>query len=131
MAHGRIFLAAVLSAASLSGLALAAPAPKAKEPEKPKAAAVKKPKAGSLAPLPASEKVEWSHGPFEAGDCSLCHKGKDPKNPGPIVKATNELWAVGAHGFVIRWAGGPSWTVVPSGTTHDLRSVWSRGRNDA
>ena len=78
--------------AELTVSALAAPpAAKAKPPDKPQAPASVKHKAGALAPLPAGEKVEWSHGPFEAGDCSLCHKSKDPKNPGPIVKPIREL----------------------------------------
>jgi len=54
--------------------------------------AAAKPKAPpSVAPLAAGEKVGWSHAPYEAGDCSLCHQRSDPKNPGPIVKGVNEL----------------------------------------
>ncbi|MHB8875519.1 MAG: cytochrome c3 family protein, partial [Myxococcaceae bacterium] len=85
----RLFFVAVIGAALFSGAAVAGPTPRPKEPEKP--AAKVKAKPGSLAPLAATEKVEWSHGPYEAADCSLCHKNKDPKNPGPLAKPTNEL----------------------------------------
>jgi len=56
-------------------------------------AAAAKPKAQALsvAPLPAGDKVAWSHAPYEAGDCSLCHQRNDPKSPGPIVKGVVEL----------------------------------------
>jgi predicted CXXCH cytochrome family protein len=42
-------------------------------------------------PLPPGEKAGWSHGPYEAGDCSVCHQKNDRNNPGPLVKAGNEL----------------------------------------
>ncbi|MBI5067705.1 MAG: cytochrome C [Deltaproteobacteria bacterium] len=45
----------------------------------------------SNAPLPATEKPGWSHGPYEAGDCSICHVNADPKKPGPLQKTGNEL----------------------------------------
>ncbi len=43
-----------------------------------------------LAPVPASEAVV-THGPYEQGDCGACHKSSDPKSPGPVLKAGNEL----------------------------------------
>jgi predicted CXXCH cytochrome family protein len=39
-------------------------------------------------PLPPKVAVVSSHAPFEAGDCSLCHKSADPKAPGPVTKAS-------------------------------------------
>jgi predicted CXXCH cytochrome family protein len=30
------------------------------------------------------------HSPFEVGECSLCHKRKDPKNPGPVTLVGNK-----------------------------------------
>ena len=44
----------------------------------------------NLSPLPATEKLAVSHAPYEDGDCSLCHKNKDPKDPGPLAKPANE-----------------------------------------
>ncbi len=43
-----------------------------------------------LAPVKASEAVSV-HSPFGTGDCSLCHKSKDPKNPGPAIKPVNNV----------------------------------------
>jgi len=86
MADLRTAFVAVVVVSFVSGPGFGATPEKAKAPP-----ATRKLKAGALAPLPANEKVGWSHGPFEAGDCSLCHKNKDPKNPGPLVKPTNEL----------------------------------------
>jgi predicted CXXCH cytochrome family protein len=45
----------------------------------------------NMGPLPESERAAWSHGPYEAGDCSICHVSADPKKPGPLSKAGNEL----------------------------------------
>jgi predicted CXXCH cytochrome family protein len=45
----------------------------------------------SQGPLPPGEKAAWSHGPYESGDCSVCHLSADPKRPGPLLKAGNEL----------------------------------------
>ena len=75
----------------LAAAAPAAKAPTAAAPDAGQAPALPRPMASALAPLPASERVDWSHSPFEAADCSLCHKGRDPKKPGPLVKDTNEL----------------------------------------
>ncbi len=47
-------------------------------------------KTNNLAPLAAGVKAISSHSPFEAGDCSLCHQNKDPKNPGPVTVPGNE-----------------------------------------
>jgi len=49
-----------------------------------------------LHPLPAGEKPVGTHAPFEDGDCSLCHKNKDPKDPGPITGSVNEV-CFGCH----------------------------------
>lgn len=42
-------------------------------------------------PLPASEKAAWSHAPYEAGDCSICHVSADRKKPGPLTTSGNQL----------------------------------------
>ncbi len=49
--------------------------------------------AAKYAPIPAAEAVS-THGPFEAGDCAVCHKdrkGGDMNRPGEILKAPDEL----------------------------------------
>ncbi len=46
-------------------------------------------KAPSLAPYKGA--VTSSHGPFESGDCSLCHQGKDAKSPGPAITPVNKV----------------------------------------
>ena len=46
---------------------------------------------GKLAPLPTNEKAVTTHAPYDAGDCSLCHKSGDVQNPGPINMKVNEL----------------------------------------
>src|SRR6266545_8105484 len=38
-------------------------------------------------PLPSGEKAAVVHAPYGAGDCTICHKNADPKNPGPVLKA--------------------------------------------
>jgi predicted CXXCH cytochrome family protein len=45
----------------------------------------------AVAPLPAGPNVKWSHGPYEAGDCSVCHARNDRRSPGPIGSSINEL----------------------------------------
>lgn len=45
----------------------------------------------NLAPVPVKDKAVSSHAAFEAGDCSLCHKSADAKNPGPLSAPVNEL----------------------------------------
>jgi predicted CXXCH cytochrome family protein len=42
-------------------------------------------------PLPATEKAAWSHAPFEAGDCSICHVSADRRKPGPLTTGGNAL----------------------------------------
>jgi predicted CXXCH cytochrome family protein len=44
-----------------------------------------------VAPLPASEKIVSNHAPYDAGDCSICHKNNDVQNPGPLKSEVNEL----------------------------------------
>ncbi len=51
---------------------------------------------GGVAPHGENEIVAWSHAPFEAGECSICHQNSDPENPGPLVMDTNEL-CIGCH----------------------------------
>ena len=50
----------------------------------------------AVAPLPPGPNVKWSHGPFEAGDCSICHDRNDRANPGPISLGINET-CYGCH----------------------------------
>jgi len=45
----------------------------------------------SQGPLPRGETAAWTHAPYRAGDCSICHQGSDPAHPGPLVKGGNEL----------------------------------------
>jgi predicted CXXCH cytochrome family protein len=44
----------------------------------------------NLAPVKTTEAVSV-HSPFGTGDCSLCHKSKDPKKPGPAIKPVNDV----------------------------------------
>jgi len=39
-----------------------------------------------LAPLPDGEAVS-THGPYEMGECAICHDQKDKKAPGRLLKA--------------------------------------------
>ncbi|MBI5385148.1 MAG: cytochrome C [Verrucomicrobia bacterium] len=87
--------AVLLTAALAVTLAWAADAPK-KDAKKSSGPPVPKLKKNDLAPLPAGEKPASSHAPFEDGDCSLCHKSKDPKNPGPITTNVNAQ-CLGCH----------------------------------
>ncbi len=68
----------------------------AAETKKTAAPPVPKLKKNNLAPLAADEKAVASHGPFESGDCSVCHQGKDAKNPGPLNAPANGL-CLGCH----------------------------------
>lgn len=43
----------------------------------------------SLAPIKSG--AVSVHSPFDTGDCSLCHKNKNPKNPGPVAGARNKV----------------------------------------
>jgi predicted CXXCH cytochrome family protein len=44
----------------------------------------------SLAPLPQEEAVS-THGPFEMGECGICHDAQDKKSPGRLLKAGSDL----------------------------------------
>jgi predicted CXXCH cytochrome family protein len=43
----------------------------------------------NLAPIPQDQAVS-THGPFEMGECNICHQGTAQK-PGKILKAANDL----------------------------------------
>jgi predicted CXXCH cytochrome family protein len=43
----------------------------------------------SLAPIP-QEQATSTHGPFEMGECAICHEGQAPR-PGKVLKAANDL----------------------------------------
>ena len=45
----------------------------------------------AVAPLAVGPNVKSSHGPFEAGDCSICHERNERTNPGHITSGINEL----------------------------------------
>jgi predicted CXXCH cytochrome family protein len=46
---------------------------------------------GRLAPLPQEDAVS-THGPFEMGECGICHDPKDAKSsPGRLLKAGADL----------------------------------------
>lgn len=47
--------------------------------------------AETLAPLPPKPAPVSSHAPYEAGDCSICHRSSDPKRPGPLTKEVPAL----------------------------------------
>lgn len=85
---GLLFL--LVCAVSLIALkpspALAATA--AKKPQGPPIPTLR---TNNLAPLPIGEKAAISHSAFEDGDCSICHKNKDPKDPGPLKGPVNAL----------------------------------------
>jgi len=74
----------VLLALARPGVAVPAPAPKDAKVKAPVAPV-------HQGPLPAGAKAAWTHAPFAAGDCSICHERNDPKNPGQLVKQGNEL----------------------------------------
>jgi predicted CXXCH cytochrome family protein len=44
----------------------------------------------SLAPLPQEEAVS-THGPFEMGECGICHDPQDKVSPGRLLKPGSEL----------------------------------------
>lgn len=44
-----------------------------------------------VGPLPAGTTPVATHGPYDSGDCALCHRSADPKDPGPITKPTTQL----------------------------------------
>ncbi len=55
----------------------------------PASARAQEGKRGRLAPLAGA--VASTHGPFEAGDCKLCHERSDRRNPGRAVQVGNEV----------------------------------------
>jgi predicted CXXCH cytochrome family protein len=86
----RILVAAAFLA--LAGTSAAAPAP-APAPAPAKGAKARSAPAAPprQAPLPANEKAAWTHAPYAAGDCSICHERNDAKNPGKLQKQGNDL----------------------------------------
>jgi predicted CXXCH cytochrome family protein len=76
-----------LAALSVALLAFAAVAQAAPTPA-PRAAPATPPR---QAPLPSNEKAAWTHAPYAAGDCSICHERNDARSPGKLVKQGNEL----------------------------------------
>ena len=88
MHHSRIHLLAAVAASMMAFAASAAPAPAPAPAAKPKAAPATPPRQG---PLPSNEKAAWTHAPYAAGDCSICHERNDPKNPGKLQKQGNDL----------------------------------------
>ncbi len=46
---------------------------------------------GALAPV--AGEVASVHGPYGEGDCGFCHRSKNPKKPGPILKSISSLCA--------------------------------------
>jgi len=84
MASRPFHLVTVLAALAAAASATAAPS---KEPR----ATTKHSFRINQGPIPANEKAGWSHGPYEAGDCSVCHVNSDPKRPGPLSKTGNDL----------------------------------------
>ncbi len=87
--HLRSFLAIGLLAFATAAVAAPAPAPApAAKKEKTKAPQAQP---GAQAPLPANVKAAWTHAPYAAGDCSICHERNDAKNPGKLVKQGNDL----------------------------------------
>jgi len=43
-----------------------------------------------LAPIPAGEATS-THGPFEMGECAICHDARDKQAPGRLLKAGSAL----------------------------------------
>ena len=72
-------------------VALALAAPAAAEPSAGPKALRKHSFPVRQGPLPASEKAAWTHAPYEAGDCSICHVSADRKKPGPLTTSGNQL----------------------------------------
>jgi predicted CXXCH cytochrome family protein len=78
-------LAALLAAVPAARAAAPLPAADAKSP---KLATVPLARPPSLAPVKSGARS--LHSPYEVEDCSLCHKHKDPKKPGPVTIAGNK-----------------------------------------
>ncbi|MBI5478923.1 MAG: cytochrome C [Deltaproteobacteria bacterium] len=47
-----------------------------------------------LAPVPKG--AASTHAPYGSGECGMCHKNNDPKNPGPALKTGSEM-CFGCH----------------------------------
>lgn len=63
----------------------------ANDRKKTKAKAKSKPSTKpSLGPI-SERQPKSSHAPFESGDCDVCHKTNDKKDPGPVTTASSEL----------------------------------------
>lgn len=69
---------------------------RAAEEVKGPASPVPKIRKTDLAPVSAGGTIVTSHGPFEAGDCSICHQNKDPLKPGPLLAPAKDL-CLGCH----------------------------------
>ncbi len=72
----------------LPALALAAPAVAA--PLKTEVTRKAARRGVAVAPLPPGPSVRWSHAPYEAGDCGICHARNDRASPGPLSLGVNE-----------------------------------------
>jgi predicted CXXCH cytochrome family protein len=85
----RATLAALVTVVSMSAFA----APPAAKPNARADAKQKAPPAAgpSQGPLPRGEKAAWTHAPYAAGDCSICHERADEKSPGKVTKVGAEL----------------------------------------
>lgn len=91
---GCLILGGTILGAAWSGAAEApASPPSEKKAEGPPVPKLRK---NDLKPVPPEEQPVASHAPFGDGDCSLCHKNKDAKDPGPITAPVNEL-CLGCH----------------------------------
>lgn len=44
-----------------------------------------------LAPLAGKVAAVSTHAPYDEGDCSICHRSSDPRSPGPMKKAAQQL----------------------------------------
>lgn len=87
-------MAAVLALAIPFSVRAAEPAAAPAKTDKAAPAPAKSDKGPATAPAgnglaPNKDKVVSSHGPYESGDCSLCHANKDPRNPGAATKPVN------------------------------------------
>ncbi len=89
-------LTVVVTIALLWAVASASLTLKAAEAKPSESPPVPKLRKNDLKALPAGEKAATTHAPFAEGDCSLCHKNTDPKDPGPITGPVNEL-CLGCH----------------------------------
>jgi predicted CXXCH cytochrome family protein len=75
--------AALIAALAASPVRAALPGDITAEP-----ARTTRPQKLSLAPVKSG--AVSGHSPYDVGDCSLCHKRKNPKDPGPVTIAGNK-----------------------------------------